>query len=285
MALPGMDDQFLSLFNAGFVTLLSLRTAAVLLGARRATGSETQMLVWTFLVHGGFYAIKTACVFVPGAFVSLASLTGTMIAASLFEGVLVAVALAMAIAGALRRRREDVVTRLADSDPLTGLLNRRGFERRATALLARPNLGGVLLLIDVDHFKTVNDRYGHQEGDRLLVALAEYLKARTPAAAIVGRFGGDEFAVVLPRFGEAAGLQFAQGLCEGFGRGAGREDCGTLSIGCAPFGPFASDLAQVHLLADRGLYLAKSRGRNRAGVVAPDFGQEDDAFLPLVANG
>lgn len=289
-ALPDLSTQLLSLFGSAFVALLSLRAARVLVGDGRTNGSETRMLVWTFRVHGGFYVLKAACAFVPGAFVNLNNYAGTMISISLFEGVFVVVALAMSIAGALRRRREDIVTRLADSDPLTGLLNRRGFERRAHKLLSRPNLGGVLLLIDVDHFKTINDCFGHQEGDRLLVALADHLRANSPAGAIVGRFGGDEFAVVLPRLGEAMGLQFAQNLCKGFGQRVGPENCGTLSIGCAPFGPAASDLSGVHLLADRGLYEAKSKGRNRAAAIALIVEDETDggAFpmpFPYAANG
>lgn len=287
-ALPGMNTQFLSLFGAGFVSVLSLRAAQVLRSERNTSGSETRMLVWTFRVHGSFYALKTASAFVPGAFVSLNNYAGTMISISLFEGVLVAVALVMSIAGALRRRREDIVTRLADSDPLTGLLNRRGFESRAHKLLSRPNLGGVLLLIDVDHFKTINDCFGHQEGDRLLIALAEHLRAHSPIGAVVGRFGGDEFAVLLPRVGEAIGLQFAKDLCEGFGRHVGHENCGTLSIGCAPFGPSASDLSGVHLLADRALYEAKSQGRNRAAVSTRKIegDAQGGAFpFPVAAHG
>ncbi|WP_159981965.1 MULTISPECIES: GGDEF domain-containing protein [unclassified Novosphingobium] len=289
MAMPHMDAQTLSLFNAGCVAVLSLSTAGVLLGERRTNGSETQMLLCTFLFHGGFYAVKALSAFAPGAFVNLYHYSGTMIVISLFEGVLVEVALAMSIAGALRRRREHRVTRLAESDPLTGLLNRRGFEAQAKSLLAKAGKGGgALLLIDVDHFKTVNDSFGHQEGDRLLVALARYLQLETPVDAVIGRLGGDEFAVILPRLDEAAALQFAQGLCSGFGRRVGPQHCGTLSIGCASFGAGTGNLSEVHLQADRGLYDAKSKGRNRPGLGPQNLrGYEDEGpfFFPFAAAG
>lgn len=293
MALPGLDAQALSLVNAIFVAVLSLHAAGLLQRERRAGGAGSRMLACTFAFHGGFYLVKSLCAFAPGAFVDLSHYAGTMIAASLFEGVLVEVALAMSIAAALRHRREDLATRLAESDPLTGLLNRRGFEARAKALLAGPanRASGTLLLIDVDHFKTINDCFGHQEGDRLLVALADYLRLHSPADAIIGRLGGDEFAVALPHVGESAGLQRAQALCAGFGQTAGPETCGTLSIGCAPFGPGAMDLSDVHLQADRGLYDAKSKGRNRAGtrpLGAPGSGRDQpgiQAPFPLRATG
>ncbi|WP_404480378.1 GGDEF domain-containing protein [Novosphingobium sp. BL-52-GroH] len=289
MALPGMGDQALSLFNAAAVALLSIAAARLLLGnQRKPNRSETRMLVCTFLFHGGFYALKATCAFAPGAFVDLSRYAGTMIPISLFEGVLVAVALAMSIASALRRRREDHATRLAESDALTGLLNRRGFERRADRQLARPSDGGALLLIDIDHFKTVNDCFGHQEGDRLLVALGEYLRARSPVGAIVGRLGGDEFAVMLPRLDEARALQFAQDLCAGFGQRVGPGNCGTLSIGCATFGAGPGDWSDLHLQADRGLYVAKSGGRNRAGITRLHANGPESAssfLFPLAANG
>ncbi|EJL29269.1 GGDEF domain-containing protein [Novosphingobium sp. AP12] len=284
----GDRDQLMSLFNAGFVAVLSLKAASVLPPASGSGGSETRMLAYTFLFHGSFYTLKALCAFVPGAFVSLSSYAGTMIVVSLFEGVLVAVALAMSIAGALRRRREDRVTRLAESDPLTGLLNRRGFEERLKALYAddQPQDCGALLLIDVDHFKSVNDRFGHQEGDRLLVALAKYLKLRSPAAAIIGRFGGDEFAVVLPRFDEARALDLAHGLCSGFANRMGPENSGTLSIGCAALRGGIEGWPDAHLRADRSLYDAKSEGRNRASLrPVASSAPGELAFFPMAANG
>lgn len=265
MAIPGLGDrdQVMSLINAGFVAVFCLRAAGVLLEARRTTGSETRTLVATFVVHGSFYAVKAGCAFVPGAFVDLSSYSGVLIPISLFEGILVEVALAMSIAGALRRRREERVTRLAESDPLTGLLNRRGFEARTRDIQQQ---GGSLLLIDIDNFKTINDCFGHQDGDRLLVDLAAFLAVRLPGSAISARLGGDEFVVLLPGMDEARSLGLAEDLCAGFAIRQGAENCGTLSIGCAPVAAGTDDLSPAMLRADRGLYDAKSKGRNRASL-------------------
>ncbi|MFC6433711.1 GGDEF domain-containing protein [Novosphingobium resinovorum] len=263
MAAPGLGDrdQVMSLFNAGFVAVFCLRAAGVLLEARRTTGSETRTLVATFVVHGSFYAVKAGCAFVPGAFVDLSSYSGVLIPISLFEGILVEVALAMSVAGALRRRREERATRLAESDPLTGLLNRRGFEARTRDV---QQSGGSLLLIDIDNFKTINDCFGHQGGDRLLVDLAAFLRLRLPGSAISARLGGDEFVVLLPGMDEGRSLGLAEDLCSGFAMRQGGGNCGTLSIGCAPVTPGIQDLSPAMLQADRGLYDAKSKGRNRA---------------------
>jgi diguanylate cyclase (GGDEF)-like protein len=296
---PVSRDPMMSLVNAAVVAVLSLKAASVLLAARRPGASDTAMLTLTFLVHGGFYAVKAACAFVPGAFVDLSRYTGAMIPISLFEGVLVAVALAMSIAGALRRRREDHAIHLAHTDPLTTLLNRRGFEQRARAVLeAAAGASGALLLIDVDHFKTVNDRFGHQQGDRLLVALATFLQARTPTGAVTARLGGDEFAVLLPQVDEHTALRFARSLCADFvapgpfGEGVleparDAEGSGTLSIGCALFASDAATLSHLYSIADRGLYEAKRKGRNRTSLMrtgdAPDRDPGATALPPIAA--
>jgi diguanylate cyclase (GGDEF)-like protein len=293
---PAGRDQMMSLVNAAVVSVLSLKAAGVLLAARRPGASNTAMLTLTFLVHGAFYAIKAACAFVPGAFVDLSHYAGVMIPISLFEGVLVAVALAMSIAGALRRRREDHAIHLAHTDPLTTLLNRRGFEERALAVLAgaAEGAGGALLLIDVDRFKTVNDRFGHQQGDRLLVALAAFLQARAPVGAVTARLGGDEFAVLLPQVDEHTALRFARSLCADFAApgplsegalepGVDLEGSGTLSIGCALFAPDAATLSHLYSIADRGLYDAKRKGRNRTSLMRAGDAQDRDPATPTVA--
>jgi diguanylate cyclase (GGDEF)-like protein len=92
----------------------------------------------------------------------------------------------------------------ADVDPLLDILNRRGFERelkRSLAYVARYGTPGVLMFIDLDGFKTVNDRYGHAVGDKLLKAVAAELAARVRASDVVGRLGGDEFGVVMWHIG------------------------------------------------------------------------------------
>lgn len=280
----GHHDQIVSMFNAGFVAFLSLKAAHLLLGVERSMDSGSRSLCCTLAIHGSFYAFKTLCAFAPGAFVDLSRFDGAMIAISLFEGVLVEVALAMSIAGALRFRREASAFRLAERDSLTGLFNRRGFETYAGRIVEGGGSGqcrrgrsrqdgcrdgsgqGALLVIDVDHFKAVNDRFGHSEGDRVLALLGRFLAAHVPAGAIAARLGGDEFAVLLPGIGEAASLALAEDLCAGFAGLAGRGEGATLSIGCAVYGPEAGRLADLAVRADLSLYDAKRSGRNRSSL-------------------
>ena len=92
---------------------------------------------------------------------------------------------------------QDVLTRYrhdAHVDPLSGLLNRRGFEEA----VAHHDAGGSLIACDIDHFKRVNDAHGHGLGDRVIVALADALRALAPADAAIARFGGEEFILFLP---------------------------------------------------------------------------------------
>ncbi|WP_442045455.1 diguanylate cyclase domain-containing protein [Novosphingobium sp. YAF33] len=294
LAIP--DDasrtQVLSMMNALLVAVLSLKSGHMLGGLRQHRNPDSALLAFAFLAHGGFYLFKTLTAFVPGAFVNLFHYTGLMILVSLFEGIMMEVALALSIVGALRRRRERSIVRLAEHDPLTGLLNRRGFDVRARAALEEEGAPAALLLLDIDHFKSINDGYGHPEGDRLLVALGVFLNSTLPGHAIWARLGGDEFAILLPRTDSFAAQSLAKALCRGFASvGGGRGNGGTLSIGCATQSAGAIDLETLFGVADRALYDAKRQGRNRpshrevgAESVAPPA-PRDRAFrsaIPLV---
>ncbi|MFG1383169.1 GGDEF domain-containing protein [Xanthobacter versatilis] len=152
----------------------------------------------------------------------------------------------------------------AETDVLSGLLNRRGFDSRAERLIAQAKGRPVVLLIlDLDHFKSVNDRFGHSTGDAAIRAFAVLLSRTVPPSALIARLGGEEFAVLLDRTGlEAARLQAeAIRLATFHHQEVGLPKL-TVSIGVAA-------LASSHLLpeamerADAALYEAKRAGRNR----------------------
>jgi diguanylate cyclase (GGDEF)-like protein len=171
----------------------------------------------------------------------------------------------VARAGRLMRTAEtriDAAQRLADLDPLTHLLNRRGFER---ALAARRGAGerGALLMLDLDHFKQVNDAFGHDEGDRVLRSLADLLRGQVRRRDLAARFGGEEFVIYLAGLGREPALQVAERLRMGVEdriRVAGRAK--TLSIGVALWPPGTS-FADILKRADAAVYAAKADGRNR----------------------
>jgi len=154
-------------------------------------------------------------------------------------------------------------------DPLTSLPNRAAWDERLELEVARQQrYGGQLLLavLDVDHFKRINDSFGHLAGDRVLKIIANELRKRLRKTDFIARFGGEEFALLLPETPAAAGLKLLDNLRTGI------ESCPfhfkgariqvTLSGGLASFA--ASDRAeQVFERADRALYRAKDSGRNR----------------------
>ena len=174
-----------------------------------------------------------------------------------------------------RHERMQELARQASQDPLTGLKNRRRFEEDLRAELARSSRYGVegaLLMLDLDHFKLVNDTLGHPAGDRVLAEIAAVLRGRTRETDVLARIGGDEFAIVLPR----CDLTEAESVSEEIAR-AIREHMDaeeavppiSASIGIAPFGPgrpasFESVLGE----ADAAMYEAKGSGRDAVRVSA-----------------
>jgi diguanylate cyclase (GGDEF)-like protein len=273
--------------NSALVALVALRAAHGLLSragpsfAERTAASDG--LGFVLAIHGAFYAAKALLVPLPGAFVSIVGFKGVLIQVSLVEGIVVEVLLALIMAAAVRRRREEAMAALAERDALTGLYNRRAFESRANAALgamAARRRPGALLLLDIDRFKTVNDSFGHAAGDRLLVGLAEGLAAVLAEAsepelmreAIPARLGGDEFVILVPGLDEAAVRDLGAAIGARMAR-ASRRDLpagATVSIGAALFtggsARLDTSLEALTALADAALYEAKRQGRDRLHV-------------------
>lgn len=150
---------------------------------------------------------------------------------------------------------------LATTDSLTGMLNRRQLEEEANRIFLLAQRAGsplAVALVDVDHFKEINDSRGHQAGDETLKALATLMVARLRSTDIVGRLGGDEFVVVLPGSGVHAALELMQALksrCE-------EAHAMTLSIGVAELRADQQSFEALLAEADKQLYRAKRAGRN-----------------------
>jgi len=197
------------------------------------------------------------------------------LAGMLTKGVSVALILIAGLLYLLLRAQRRYTAELriqALRDPLTGVGNRRAFMQRASALLGdehapRP-AHHVLMLIDFDHFKRVNDSAGHAQGDRVLSMVTEYLSGAIADIGHIARIGGEEFAVLCPRLGAEAGLRLAETLRAGVAAlslpAAVPLDHITISIGVALFdGERCHDLGSWMRAADAALYSAKSFGRNR----------------------
>jgi diguanylate cyclase (GGDEF)-like protein len=172
----------------------------------------------------------------------------------------------------IRERTERGYRIAAETDALTGLTNRGAFMAEGAALLARSQEVCVLLL-DMDHFKRINDGFGHSAGDAVLVAFAAEVRRQLDARVLFGRIGGEEFAIV------AAGLDAAQGVAlaeqlraavAGLSVMHGADQMRmTVSIGIAVGHAAPHVLGQLLAIADNALYLAKAAGRNRVVLADP----------------
>lgn len=175
-----------------------------------------------------------------------------------------------------RKPLQEQLERLAREDPLTGLNNRRQFNETLTRELARASRSGepcAVLLIDIDHFKPINDSYGHLTGDRVLRRVGDALSSRMRVSDTVGRPGGDEFAAILPETDAEQGQIVASQLMEAVRDAFEAQDElpeVTVSIGIATFDG-APGITGDHLLerADMALYTAKADGRDRSRLYEP----------------
>ncbi len=168
------------------------------------------------------------------------------------------------------KRAESELFQMATTDSLTGVINRRHFivcanEELQRALRYERSLSA--LLIDIDHFKLVNDRHGHAVGDQLLVALTRRLKLSLRQQDILGRLGGEEFCMILPETDLEAALKVAERLCRDVASWEMPIDGGThhltISIGVSESRPGERIVDTLLLRADRAMYTAKEEGRNR----------------------
>ncbi|MFT5664685.1 MAG: diguanylate cyclase (GGDEF)-like protein [Gammaproteobacteria bacterium] len=168
----------------------------------------------------------------------------------------------------------------ARTDPLTGIKNRRAFFESANIIhqqTLRLGMEYVLLVIDIDNFKLINDNYGHLVGDQVLILLSNAIGSTTGASNIAGRIGGDEFAILLPELGTDAGRSRAKQLAICFAQKI--DTLGalvlkpTLSIGVEQYRHGDNDTKSVMFRADKALYRAKQNGRNCIVVTTNQYSQ------------
>lgn len=169
------------------------------------------------------------------------------------------------------RRLDNELLRQAQQDPLTGIANRRVMWERGERILddaRRSGRGASLLMLDVDHFKSVNDRFGHGVGDRVLVGIAAALVEQLRDKDMVARVGGEEFMVLLPDADQESALAVADRLRAAvetlpFPLEDGKTLHCTISVGMSLFGQDGRNWENLVTTADRALYCAKRLGRNR----------------------
>jgi diguanylate cyclase (GGDEF)-like protein len=179
---------------------------------------------------------------------------------------------------AIVKERQELKQRInALTDPLTGLPNRRALFEAADRLAEHSKyLKGdpiSVLVFDLDHFKKINDKFGHRFGDRVLQLFADILAERLETGSIVGRLGGEEFAAILPGADLTTAGVTAESVRVTFARAAALFDgvpvAGTVSVGAASHDDIDCDLSTLFHRADGALYAAKNAGRNRVELLGP----------------
>jgi diguanylate cyclase (GGDEF)-like protein len=225
--------------------------------------------------HALFYAARAF--FLPG----LVTLYGPAVLSvagqiTMYEGVLYSVILPMTLLTLLREETHGRLLRESQTDYLTGLGNRRWFFEEGSRVIRDGGAGRPvsLLAFDLDHFKMINDRYGHETGDAVLKSFATLTRSVTGTEAMLARIGGEEFVALLPghdsvrakEVGDAVVEHFAASVSHKIG---GVEIRATVSVGLAHAGSDTPRLADLLAAADRALYNAKSLGGNRLELAQP----------------
>lgn len=272
------------LTNGGFLFGIMILGSIVWRGRKSSPGNGWRIMLaglaiqWLSLVP--FVFVDAAPVPSPGSIKSLGEqIIEWVLCIVMFQNVQVGV---LSFLMMLQDRRNAEERLAAELDVLTQLPNRRSLDRRLAILLpvlhrARENLGVVLL--DIDHFKGVNDRFGHEAGDRVLQHVAQILRQQLRQNEIVARYGGEEFIIVLPRADTTRATAIAARIVEKMANSPleidGRPQWVTISAGVhvqqlnAPDKPRADATIQwrdVVRQADAAMYEAKHAGRNRYAV-------------------
>ena len=164
---------------------------------------------------------------------------------------------------------------MATTDGFMGLLNHRTFQGRfdeALAAARRYSRKCSLILMDIDHFKSVNDTYGHPMGDQVLKGVARIIREKARDTDLVARYGGEEFAIIMPEADVKAALAISERIREAVMAEVFQTDQGplkvTLSLGIATFPDVSVEKQGLVDLSDQCLYFAKRHGRNQSVTVA-----------------
>ena len=185
-------------------------------------------------------------------------------------GVLVLLAAVLHLS--LRERRR--LLRQAQTDPLTGLLNRSSTVECVTDWLTGSGCHGALMMLDLDNFKEINDAWGHQAGDAILALTADLLRAHFRQSDVVGRIGGDEFMVLMKDVSSRSVVeQHMRRLCEEF-RLLTHPDYPQITLSCSVGAAMAPNqgrtFEELYAHADRALYCAKHRGKDSCSIYTED---------------
>lgn len=160
-------------------------------------------------------------------------------------------------------------------DPMTGLLNKKAITEMAVEYTQKPDFHFYFALLDIDHFKRVNDTYGHKRGDEVIIEVAHLIRDCIGSNGIVGRIGGDEFMIILDKINQRPRLreimnELKDTVEEHFSRPENELHL-TVSVGVTLYPDYSLDYNELFMLTDKMLYRAKEKGRNRYVIYTPEI--------------
>jgi diguanylate cyclase (GGDEF)-like protein len=235
--------------------------------------------IFMLFAHGALFLLRTPLVAILPWSPTDSNMFGSVWLTVLsFEALLFTISIAFILLAMAKERTELRHRTAAMVDPLTGIANRRAFLHDAGLLAKRHNSKPrptAVMLVDLDHFKTINDRFGHALGDRVLEIFTASARESIRASDLIGRIGGEEFASLLYDTTSEKAVEVAERIRESFAKAAqevdGRPVCATVSIGLVHSEQATLDVPELLAQADQALYFAKENGRNRVEVASLDM--------------
>ncbi|MEQ8598981.1 MAG: GGDEF domain-containing protein [Devosia sp.] len=269
------------LYQAPYALVQSIGVGVILANKRKGA-LDLALLVIYFVSALHFLAKPVLAMAIGSGAAPQAYISSTYAAVSQTLGAVLLIANGLMMLLIIVRDVMADMTARSETDTLSGLLNRRGFEDRgesALTLAARSGVPAVMIVADLDHFKQVNDTYGHATGDNVIAAFAQVLEECAAPHAVLGRLGGEEFGAFLPGANLTTGKLYAETVRHAFrslpADVTGLRDSASASFGVAQLMPF-DHLADLLRRADAALYEAKKEGRDCVRMAMPTPARKPD---------
>jgi diguanylate cyclase (GGDEF)-like protein len=266
-----------ALLSAGIIASYTWLAVAEFWGGRAEQLVSRLPAIFMLFAHGALFLLRTPLSALLPWSPSNQVFGSVWLTVLSSEALLFTISIAFIMLAMAKERAEQSHKTAAMVDPLTGLVNRRGFFLESARISRRqaenPQLAAVLL-VDLDNFKSINDRFGHAVGDKVLQIFADTAVQAVRTSDFVGRLGGEEFAAVLHDVGHERALVIAERLRASFAEATSMVDgCpvgATASVGMVFSDRPEFDASELLIQADKALYEAKERGRNRVEVAVSD---------------
>jgi diguanylate cyclase (GGDEF)-like protein len=278
--LPVLSDavQLRALVASAIITAYTWLTAYEFWRGRSEQLVSRWPAIFMLFAHGALYLLRTPLISILPTAPDNSMYGSVWLTVLSFEALLFTISVAFILLAMAKERTELRHRNAAMLDPLTGIANRRSFLADA-ALLAKRHRANprqtAVLLIDLDHFKSINDRFGHAVGDSVLEMFTDAAQKSMRSTDLLGRIGGEEFAAVLCDTSRERAVAVADRIRESFALASkevdGRPLCATVSIGVAHCDQPVLDVPEMLAQADHALYFAKENGRNRVEVASLDM--------------